>query len=117
MIELDINRLGMANVERLAGLFFQSAEQLKSELIAALNRGDFEKIEKLAHKMNGAAGNFGLERLCALLAGIETEAGQGVAVTAASRKRFETEYNAAVAALDICLSQQGKPSGKRVSYN
>lgn len=117
MIELDINRLGMANVERLAGLFFQSAEQLKSELIAALNRGDFEKNEKLAHKMNGAAGNFGLERLCALLAGIETEAGQGVAVTAASRKRFETEYNAAVAALDIYLSQQGKPSGKRVSYN
>jgi len=109
MIDDDISRLGLDNVERLARLFFQSADQLKTELEQAMIHSDFEKLEKLAHKMNGAAGNFGLERLCASLASIETQASNGTTITSDLREQFQKEYDEAIKALGIYLSEQKKP--------
>ena len=106
MIDGDISRLGLDNVERLAGLFFQSVDQLKIELVEAMNLSDFENLEKLAHKMNGAAGNFGLEKLCALLAMIEKQASSDTEITSALQEQFELEYEDAIAVLASYLSEQ-----------
>ena len=112
MIDDDISRLGLENVEQFTGLFFQSAGQLKSELVEAMIQNNFEKLEKLAHKMNGSASNFGLDKLCALLTRIETRAIKGTRVTADLCEQFQKEYDNAIIALDTYLLQQKKSSGK-----
>ena len=109
VIENDICRLGLASVEKLATLFFQSTEPLKAELIEAMEQDNFEKLAKLAHRLNGAAGNFGLQRLCALLARIEIQANNGTNLTTALLEQFESEYDGAIAALDSYLSEQKAP--------
>ena len=109
VIENDICRLGLASVEKLATLFFQSTEPLKAELIEAMEQDNFEQLAKLAHRLNGAAGNFGLLRLCALLARIEIQANNGTNLTTALLEQFESEYDGAIAALDSYLSEQKVP--------
>ncbi len=112
MIDDDISRLGLENVEQFSGLFFQSAGQLKTELVEAMIQNNLEKLEKLAHKMNGSASNFGLDKLCALLTRIETQAVNGTKITADLCEQFQQEYDSAIAALETYLLQQKKPSGK-----
>ncbi len=111
IIDDDISRLGLENVEQLADLFFHSADQLKTELVEAMIQSNFEILEKLAHKMNGAAGNFGLKRFCALLARIETQAGNETEVTSALREQFQKEYDDAIQALGIFLSDHKETTG------
>jgi two-component system sensor histidine kinase TorS len=106
VIENDISRLGLDSVEKLTTLFFQSAGQLKAELIVAMEQEDFEKLARLAHRMNGAAGNFGLLRLCALLARIETQASNGSKLTSALLEQFQIDFNDAIAALTTYLAEQ-----------
>jgi len=103
--------LGLENVEQLADLFFHTADQLKTELVEAMIQSNFEILEKLAHKMNGAAGNFGLKRFCALLARIETQAGNETEVTSALREQFQKEYDDAIQALGIFLSDHKETTG------
>ncbi len=112
VVDDDISRLGLNSVEHLAELFFQSADQLKTKLVEAMIQNNFDNQGKLAHKMNGAAGNFGFERFCALLGRIETMAGNGTETTAALREQFEMEYGEAIAALGNYLSEQKALSGK-----
>jgi two-component system sensor histidine kinase TorS len=116
IVDDDISRLGLANVEQLAELFFQSADQLSTELVEAIIKVKLEKLEKLAHKLNGAAGNFGLERLCAILARIENQVRDGTEVTADLREQFQIEYDLAIATLGSYLSAQKKPSRKQASH-
>ena len=104
-IDSDIEQLGLDNVEQLAALFFKSADQLKTDLIEAMLQNNFDGIEKLAHRLNGAAGNFGLQRLCALLARIETQAGQG---TSSLLDQFQIEYEQSIAVLGAYLLEQKK---------
>jgi two-component system sensor histidine kinase TorS len=109
VVENDISRLGLTSVENYAALFFQSAEQLKVELIEAMEQGNFDKMARLAHRMNGAAGNFGLQRLCALLARIETQSNNGTKLTTALLEQFQVEFDEAIAALGNYLSEQKVP--------
>lgn len=113
-INNDIARLGLQSVEQLTALFFQSAEQLKSELIETMKQNEFETLAKLAHRMNGAAGNFGLLRLCALLAEIEKQAQNGTKITSTLLEQFQIEYDQAIAALNDYLSEQ-KESPQKLS--
>ena len=106
MIDDDISRLGMENVERLADLFFGSADQLKVELFTAMRQGDFNKQEKLAHKLNGASANFGLERLCALLVRIEIEAKTCSPATDELLELVETEFNESILVLAAHVADQ-----------
>jgi len=106
VIDIDIAKLGLKSVEQLAALFFQSADQLKTELIEAMAQNRFEVLAKLAHKLNGAAGNFGLLRLCALLSRIETQARNGTRLTKALAEQFEVEYSEAIDTLNGYLSKQ-----------
>jgi two-component system sensor histidine kinase TorS len=106
VVENDISRLGLDSVEGYATLFFQSAEQLKVDLIEAMEQLNYDRIASLAHRMNGAAGNFGMQRLCALLTRIETQANNGSKLTAALIEQFQVEYDEAIAALGSFLSHQ-----------
>ena len=106
VVENDINRLGLDSVEGYATLFFQTAEQLKAELIEAMEQGNYDRIANLAHRMNGAAGNFGMQRLCALLTRIETQANNGTKLTAGLIEQFQSEFDEAIAALSSFLSEQ-----------
>jgi len=114
IIDNDIAKLGLTNVEQLAALFFQSADQLNAELIDAMTQGRLDLITKMAHKLNGAAGNFGLLRLCALLSRIETQARNGTRLTSSLLDQFRLEYDDAIATLNNYLLQQ-KESLKKVS--
>ncbi|MDC1288384.1 ATP-binding protein, partial [Gammaproteobacteria bacterium] len=105
-IENDICRLGLDRVEKLTTLFFQSADQLKAELIAAMEQDNFAELGKLAHRLNGAAGNFGLQSLCALLASIEARANNGSNLTPALLEQFQVEFDDAIAALSRYLAEQ-----------
>jgi two-component system sensor histidine kinase TorS len=106
MIDGDISRLGMENVERLTDLFFRSADQLKVELFTAMRQGDFNNQEKLAHKLNGASANFGLERLCALLVRIEIEAKTCSPATDELLEQVETEFNESILVLAAHVADQ-----------
>ncbi len=106
MIDDDISRLGLDNVQQLAGLFFQSADQLQTELNQAILQDDFERLAKLAHKMIGAAGNFGLDRLCEQLDLIESQAEKRTEISAGLLGKFELEYKDAISALKSYLSEQ-----------
>jgi two-component system sensor histidine kinase TorS len=112
MIDDDISRLGLDNVERLADLFFQSADELKTEIVEAMLQDDFKKLEKLAHKLNGAAGNFGFERFCALLTKVEKQAGNATATAPALREQFKQEHEDVIAILGSYLSEQKGKSSK-----
>ncbi len=106
VVDGDIGRLGLDNVEQLAMLFFQSTDQMINDLVKAMIENDFEKLAKLAHKMNGAAGNFGLEKLCALLAEVERQADNGSELKTVLREKVQLEYDDAIAALANYLSEQ-----------
>ncbi len=108
LIDDDIARLGLQSVEQLTTLFFQSGDQLKTELIETMAQNQFEKMARLAHKMNGASGNFGLLRLCALLGRIETQAENGTKLTAALIEQFQIEYDEAITMLSAYLLEQKK---------
>ena len=106
IIDDDISRLGLDSVEQLSALFFQSADQLKIDLIEAMTQNNLETLAKLAHKLNGAAGNFGLLRLCALLTRIETQSRNGTRLTSTLLEQFQTEYDEATSILGAYLSDQ-----------
>lgn len=106
IVETDINQLGLDKVKQLAALFFKSADEIARKLTDAMAQNDLEKLEKLAHKMNGAAGNFGLLRLCALLARIESQARTGSKLTAALFEQFQVEYEEAITTLSSYLLEQ-----------
>ncbi len=110
VVDDDITRLGVASVEQLAKLFFQSTAQLKTDLIKAMLEGDFKKTSKLAHKMNGSAGNFGLEKLCAMLTEIEKQADNGGVLSTAMCEKIQLDYDNAVTALTNYLSAQNQTS-------
>ncbi|MCP4769166.1 MAG: TMAO reductase system sensor histidine kinase/response regulator TorS [Gammaproteobacteria bacterium] len=117
VIDGDIDRLGLDNVEQLADLFYRSAGPLVGELVEAMHEGSFETREKLAHTLTGAAGNFGLERLCALLAGLESRAAKGAETTPELAQQLQSEYDLAVAALADHLSAQQVLSKKVSASN
>ncbi len=114
MIDNDISRLGLENVEHLVSLFFQSAGQLQTELSLAMAQCDFERQAKLAHKLIGAAGNFGLDRLCGQLTRIESLAASGTEVSAEICEQFEIEYDEAIRALSTYIEAQ-KTSSQKLS--
>ena len=105
IVDDDIGRLGLASVEQFAEIFYRSAADLKAQLDVAIRERQDEQVEKLAHKLKGAAANFGLERLCALLAFIERQAAGAVCGEADQREALDVEYRLAMAELTGYLEQ------------
>ncbi len=106
-IEDDINRLGLQKVKKLVALFCQSASQLKPRLLDALVQSDFQTIEKLSHQLNGSAGNFGLQKLSALMVKIESSASaQENQLDATYGATLETTFEQSINALNAYLSNR-----------
>ena len=106
IVKDDIDRLGLDNVEQLAELFFKSVGDFKAGLIEAMSDSDYDAMEKLAHKMGGSAGNFGLDNLCLVLATIEAEARNRSEITPSLVERLETSYAEALSALHEYLAEE-----------
>jgi len=64
--------------------FLQNRRQDVIAMLDALDRGDFETVESLAHGMKGAGGNYGFQVITDIGAALEQAA--GCADTVASRK-------------------------------
>ncbi len=112
IVDGDIDQLGLSNVEQLVELFFQSSKQLNTEVLEAIRQNNYGQLEKLSHKMNGAASNFGLKRLCLFLGRIESQAEQGVAIPPSMSEQLQNEYIDAMTALKTHLSEQQKSHNK-----
>ncbi|MEM7563840.1 MAG: TMAO reductase system sensor histidine kinase/response regulator TorS [Pseudomonadota bacterium] len=115
IVDDDINRLGLENVEKLVALFFSSVDQLKQQMDRVIDQQDFRQLEKLAHKMKGAAGNFGLDQLCSSLAEIESNARQDTQLDSQGRQLFENNYNDALKALENHVSAHQKSSARSLT--
>ena len=102
----DIKRLGFESVRELSQLFVSSAHQMKTDLEASISNGDLVKTEKIAHKLNGAAGNFGFYKLCELLKSIERSAALNTQMDSQLFEQFRVEYELALEHLDDYMSQQ-----------
>ena len=106
VIESDIDQLGLNNVKQLVSLFTQSTSELQVQLTHAIQNSDFEIAESIAHKMMGAAGNFGLEKLSRVLSEIETAGHYRTIFPEKINIQFETEYQLAVQALEDYVNSQ-----------
>lgn len=73
----DIQQLGVDKVRSMVELFGESGEQLVREIVQHASRGESNQAADIAHKMHGAASNFGLHKLCALLAELELRGNRG----------------------------------------
>lgn len=73
----DIQQLGVDKVRSIVELFGKSGEQLVQEIVQHASRGESKQAADIAHKMHGAASNFGLHKLCVLLAEIELRGNRG----------------------------------------
>ncbi|MFT5656930.1 MAG: two-component system sensor histidine kinase TorS [Gammaproteobacteria bacterium] len=106
VIDGDLHRLGVSQTEQITALFFQTGNLLKTELSEAIVLSEFDAIKKLAHKLNGAAGNFGLRKLCSLLGEIETLGINRTQLPEGLNERFEKDYDEASGALNAYMSEQ-----------
>lgn len=58
----------------LLGILPEESAKCLHEIKSALSQGDLETARRFAHRLKGAAGNFGAPRLAALARGLELEA-------------------------------------------
>ncbi|MEM7292296.1 MAG: TMAO reductase system sensor histidine kinase/response regulator TorS [Pseudomonadota bacterium] len=98
-IEADIEALGLARVQEIAALFFADGGAMRSELTDAIDAGLLPNVVTVAHRLRGAAANFGLNNLCAVLVEIEAIAGRAEQVTEMHRSGFERCYQESIAEL------------------
>ena len=71
--ELRIN-VGDEQLLALLGILPEESAKCLYEIKNALSQGDLEGARRFAHRLKGAAGNFGAKRLEALACGLELEA-------------------------------------------
>ncbi|MFQ3582716.1 MAG: Hpt domain-containing protein [Chloracidobacterium sp.] len=88
----------------IVSTFLGNARPTLSQLASAQAANDLPALERLAHKLRGAASTVGAQRLMALCSRLETAARQGTVVDAAADvETIETEFQRVVAALEVEL--------------
>ena len=100
VVDQDVEKLGVDSVDSMLESFLHSGRDQHSLLLEAIDRKALTSVENIAHKLRGAAGNFGLYRLCSLLAEIETQARAGIAVSPETHCRLQSDYDEAIVALN-----------------
>ncbi|MFT5812045.1 MAG: two-component system sensor histidine kinase TorS, partial [Rubritalea sp.] len=113
VLDNDISRLGLDQATQIVALFFNTGYQLKDELFSAIDQSDFGAIEKCAHKLNGAAGNFGFGNLCAALTEIEALALDGKEISELLTGQLEVKFTEATEALNLYMAEQASPPQKQ----
>jgi CheY-like chemotaxis protein len=98
-VERDLRQdLGDATYERLVGSFAAGLAGALARLRAAVERGDTASALAGAHDLAGEAGNLGLARLAARLAGLERACGLGEAAARSSLALAEAAADEVLAA-------------------
>ena len=117
IIEDDVKRLGLERVTEFADIFFHSADAMKQELVEAMRQPEFSDQQRLAHKLCGSAGNFGLETLCDLLTRLETQAERQEPSPPEQIDRLEVIFDEAIEALNAFLAEaepNASTSGEKI---
>ncbi len=105
VIDEDIHKLGLERVEAMLDVFHRSGGAQYAVLLKAIELQVPVTIEKAAHKLRGAAGNFGLQQLCALLTTIEAQAKRQVSIPDVHCQQLQDNYTQAVAALKAHIAK------------
>ncbi len=105
-LQSDLDDLGREMVESLLAEFRSQADQTLPMLQEAMARGDHDQTRKTAHRLKGAASNFGLEAFCQRLGDIEDAARAGRDQSAAAPALAET-FQTAIRTLDHAARELG----------
>ena len=107
-IDLSLLRQATADdpeaLEKLVQVSRRAILTQTSQVIAALEGGDFQTISQTAHKMTGSAGIVGAKELAAICASIE-EAGRSA--DAAGLSSLQTQFTSAVARVNAAFEAVG----------
>lgn len=106
VVDVDIDRLGLNRVEKIVGLYLKSSNKLMYELLESIKKDNFYQTKTVAHKLNGAAGNFGFNHLCGILGQIEVMAIDNKVIPATLVDQFQTTFSESAAALDLHMTKQ-----------
>ena len=72
----NLRELGDANLlSELAGMFFQQAPERLGALEQAIEKGDAQAVQRIAHALNGSCGNLGASRMSRLCLELERAGG------------------------------------------
>jgi HPt (histidine-containing phosphotransfer) domain-containing protein len=75
-------------------------------LLESIANSNFDQIKTEAHKLNGAAGNFGFERLCGILGEMEVAAIDSEKISATLVGQFKTAFSESTTALNLYMTKQ-----------
>ena len=106
VVDNDIKRLGLSRVAKIVALYLTASNQLKNELLESIANSNFEQVKALTHKLNGAAGNFGFEHLCAVLGELEVMATDHETISLARVNQFKTTFGESTTALNHHMAKQ-----------
>tara|TARA_B110000971_G_scaffold77064_1_gene79173 strand:+ start:12877 stop:15786 length:2910 start_codon:yes stop_codon:yes gene_type:complete len=106
VVDADIIRLGFNRVEKIVGLYLKSSNQLMYELLELIAKDNFYQTKTVAHKLNGAAGNFGFLHLCAILSEIEIMAIDNKRIPVTLMDQLQTIFGESTAALNLYMAKQ-----------
>jgi len=87
-------------LERLIGLFKETADKAIQDIKTAFQNGDAKALSSAAHLLKGSAANFGAERLVAICQALELSAGETGAAMEELLNALEEEYVLAIKELD-----------------
>ena len=76
------------------------------ELLEFSAKDIFYQTKTLAHKLNGAAGNFGFLHLCAILSEIEIMAIDNKRIPVTLMDQLQTIFGESTAALNLYMAKQ-----------
>ncbi len=110
VVDQDIDKLGVDTVDSMVEVFLQTGRALHSLLLEAIDQKTLTTVEGTAHKLRGAAGNFGLHRLCSLLAEIEAQAKVGIVTPPETLQQLRGDYDEAIEALVSCMRRYKETS-------
>ncbi|MGI9301627.1 MAG: TMAO reductase system sensor histidine kinase/response regulator TorS [Gammaproteobacteria bacterium] len=111
----DIRRLGVDQVQNMVDVFAKSGEEFVQEIARQAAQGDAKAVTGVAHKMRGAAGNFGLHKLCALLAEAETAGNEGETRAFERSAELRELFEESLAELEDVLHQHVEVSSGSVA--
>lgn len=109
----DRDALGAEQVTAILSAFRQQAAAEVEALCACLSTREEARIQKLSHRLRGAAANFELTAFCELTRRIETGELRGEAVVPRLREEFgraEAELDAAARQLDMAAAERSEAS-------
>ena len=109
-LDSDIEALGFDRVREIVELFLHDSRDQFAQLADAIAKADTRPGKSIAHRLRGAASNFGLQHLCDLLGEVESTFDEGEEIPGKTRVDLDYQFEAALAALSAYLHSRGSSS-------